>query len=63
MRFVAAFALLVATTGCGPPVPRGPAIVGAREAPQAASGVHFRSWVLPLDPARLDGTQIGRAHV
>jgi len=51
---VVALALLLALAGCGPALPRGPAIVGAREAPQAASGVHFRSWVLPLDPGRMD---------
>lgn len=48
-------ALLAATVGCGPTRPRGPQIVGAREAPQAAAGVRFRSWVLPLEPSRLEG--------
>ncbi|MBU6281347.1 hypothetical protein KGQ64_03815 [bacterium] len=52
---VAALAAVLLAAGCGPVRPRGPQVVGAREAPQAAAGVHFRSWVLPLDPARLDG--------
>ena len=51
---VAAVAVLLPLAGCAPARPRGPAIVGAREAPQAASGVHFRTWVMPLDPGRVD---------
>ena len=51
---LAVLVALLLAAGCGPAGrPRGPVIVGAREAPQLASAVHFRSWVLPLDPQRV----------